>query len=186
MRGLVYGPVQDTHEHRFRPQPAGTLTLRQFVESLRRWTPEMRQVTQIALTRTEAERQRYLQGFHTGHHDREPQAMDSFIRWAYSDPRLDFVPALLAELELTDVDYADAREHEADVLVRMRAHGKTPAERVRDYLALLAMEASEPVRTAIVGLLPPGTSEAAIVATIRQMRRRWLELYGDDLFFAEG
>jgi hypothetical protein len=24
-----------------------------------------------------------------------------------------------------------------------------------------------------------------VVATIRQMRRRWLELYGDDLFFAE-
>jgi hypothetical protein len=67
----------------------------------------------------------------------------------------------------------------------MRAHGKTPAQRVRDYLALLSMEGSEPVRAAIVGLLPPGTSEAAIVATIRQMRRRWLELYGDDPFFAE-
>lgn len=185
MRGLVYGPVQDTHEHRFRPQPAGTLTLRQFVESLRRWTPEMRQVAQIALTRTDAERRQYLQGFHARHHDRQPEAIDSFVRWAYSDPRLEFVPALMAELELTDADYGDAREHEADVLARMRAHGKTPAQRVRGYLDLLAMEGSEPVRAAIVGLLPPGTSEGAIVATIRQMRRRWLELYGDDPFFAE-
>jgi hypothetical protein len=185
MRGLVYGPVQDTHEHRFRPQPAGSLSLRQFVESLRRWTPEMRQVAQIALTRSEAERRQYLQGFHARHHERQPQAIDSFVRWAYSDPRLDFVPALMAELEWTDADYAAALEHEADVIVRMRAHGKTPAQRVRDYLALLAMEGSEPVRAAIVGLLPPGTSEAAIVATIRQMRRRWLELYGDDPFFAE-
>jgi hypothetical protein len=41
------------------------------------------------------------------------------------------------------------------------------------------------VRTAIASLLPPGTSEEAVVATIRQMRRRWLELYGDDPFFAE-
>ena len=32
---------------------------------------------------------------------------------------------------------------------------------------------------------PPGTPERAVVATIRQMRRRWLELYGDDPFFAE-
>ena len=93
MRRLVYGPVQDTHEHRFQPQPAGSLTLRQFVESLRRWTPEMRQVAQIALTRTEAERRRYLQGFHARHHDREPRAIDSFVRWAYSDPRLDAVPS---------------------------------------------------------------------------------------------
>src|SRR6266545_802748 len=90
MRGLVYGPVQDLHEHRFRPQPAGSLTLRQFVESLRRWTPEMRQVAQIALTRSESERRQYLQGFHARHHERQPQAIDSFVRWAYSDPRLDF------------------------------------------------------------------------------------------------
>jgi hypothetical protein len=91
----------------------------------------------------------------------------------------------MAELEWTDADYAEALEHEADVIVRMRAHGKSPAQRVRDYLALLALEGSEPVRAAIVGLLPPGASDTAIVATIRQMRRRWLELYGDDPFFAE-
>jgi hypothetical protein len=177
--------VQQPHEHRFRPQPAGSLTLRQFVESLRRWTPEMRQVAQIALTRTEAERRSYLQGFHARHHDREPQAIDSFVRWAYSDPRLDHVPALLAELERTDADYAAALEHEADVLVRMRAEGKTAAQRVHDYLMLLGMEGAEPVRTAIASLLPPGISDEAVVATVRQMRRRWLELYGDDPFFAE-
>jgi hypothetical protein len=177
--------VQQPHEHRFRPQPAGSLTLRQFVESLRRWTPEMRQVAQIALTRTEAERRSYLQGFHARHHDREPQAIDSFVRWAYSDPRLDHVPALLAELERTDADYAAALEHEADVLVRMRAEGKTAAQRVHDYLMLLGMEGAEPVRTAIASLLPPGIPDEAVVATVRQMRRRWLELYGDDPFFAE-
>ena len=185
MRRLVYGPVQPTHEHRFRPQPPGSLTLRQFVESLRRWTPEMRQVAQIALTRSEAERQTYLRQFHANHHERTAQAIDSFVRWAYSDPRLDHVPALLAELERSDADYAGAMEHEADVLVRMRAEGKSPAQRVHDYLMLLGMEGAEPVRNAIRGLLPPGTSEEAVVATIRQMRRRWLELYGDDPFFAE-
>jgi hypothetical protein len=177
--------VQQPHEHRFRPQPAGSLTLRQFVESLRRWTPEMRQVAQIALTRTEAERRSYLQGFHARHHEREPRPIDSFIRWAYSDPRLDHVPALMAELERPDVDYVAALQHEADVLVRMRAEGKTAAQRVHDYLMLLGMEGAEPVRTAIASLLPPGTSDEAVVATIRQMRRRWLELYGDDPFFAE-
>jgi hypothetical protein len=177
--------VQQPHEHRFRPQPAGSLTLRQFVESLRRWTPEMRQVAQIALTRTEAERRSYLQGFHTRHHEREPGVIDSFVRWAYSDPRLDHVPALMAELERTDADYAAALDHEADVLVRTRAEGKTSAQRVHDYLMLLGMEGAEPVRTAIASLLPPGTSDEAVVATIRQMRRRWLELYGDDPFFAE-
>jgi hypothetical protein len=185
MRRVVYGPVQPTHEHRFRPQPAGSLTLRQFVESLRRWTPEMRQVAQIALTRSEAERQAYLQAFHTRHHERQPQAIDSFVRWAYSDPRLDHVPALMAELERTEADYGGALLHEADVLVRTRAHGKSPAQRVHDYLALLGMETSEPVRAAIAGLLPPGTPDAAVVATVRQMRQRWLELYGDDPFFAE-
>jgi hypothetical protein len=185
MRRVVYGPVQPTHDHRFRPQPAGSLTLRQFVESLRRWTPEMRQVAQIALTRSESERQAYLRAFHTGHHQRQPQIIDSFVRWAYSDPRLDHVPALMAELERTDADYADALLHEADVLVRSRAHGTSPAQRVRDYLALLGMESSEPVRAAIGGLLPPGTSDAAVVGTVRQMRRRWLELYGADPFFAE-
>jgi len=69
--------------------------------------------------------------------------------------------------------------------VRMRAEGKTPAQRVHDYLMLLGMEGAEPVRMAIASLLPPGIGDAAIVATIRQMRRRWLELYGDDPFFGE-
>jgi hypothetical protein len=177
--------VQHVHEHRFRPQPAGSLTLRQFVESLRRWTPEMRHIVQIALTRTEAERRQYLQQFHSGHHDRPSGPMDSFIRWAYSDPRIDDVPLLLAEIELSDDDYAGAREHEADVLVRQRADGKTPAQRVADYLALLGMESSDRVRAAIASLLPAGTAEANVAATVRQMRRRWLELYGDDPFFAE-
>jgi hypothetical protein len=111
--------------------------------------------------------------------------MDSFIRWAYSDPRIDDVPLLLAEIELSDDDYAGAREHEADVLVRQRADGKTPAQRVADYLALLGMENSDRVRAAIASLLPAGTAEADVAATVRQMRRRWLELYGDDPFFAE-
>jgi hypothetical protein len=177
--------VQHVHEHRFRPQPAGALTLRQFVESLRRWTPEMRQMVQIALTRTEAERRQYLQQFHAGHHDREPGSLDSFLRWAYSDPRLEDVPLLLAELDRDETDYAGALEHEADVLVRQRSHGKTPAQRVADYLALLGMESSERVRAAVASLLPPETPEPAVAATIRQMRRRWLELYGDDPFFGE-
>ena len=145
----------------------------------------MRQVAQIALTRSESERQQYLQAFHARHHERQPGQIDSFVRWAYSDPRLDHVPALLAELERSEAEYRDALEHEADVLVRTRAHGKTPAQRVHDYLALLGMEGSEPVRAAIGRLLPPETSEAAVAATVRQMRRRWLELYGDDPFFAE-
>jgi hypothetical protein len=177
--------VQHVHEHRFVPQAAGSLTLRQFVESLRRWTPEMRQVAQIALTRSEVERRQYMQAFHAGHHEREPRAIDSFVRWAYSDPRLDHVPAMLAELERDPEDYAAALEHEADVLVRMRAQGKSPAQRIYDYLALLEIEGSEPVRDAIASLLPPGTSPEAVIATIRQMRRRWLELYGDDPFFVE-
>lgn len=177
--------MQQVHEHQFRPQPPGALTLRQFVESLRRWTPEMRQVVQIALTRTEAERQQYVRAFHAGHHDRQPGPLDSFVRWAYSDPRLDDIPGLLAEIERPETDYAGGLEHEADVLVRMRAHGKTPAQRVRDYLALLGIEGSEQVRTAIASLLPPGTSDGAVVATIRLMRRRWLALYGDDPFFGE-
>jgi hypothetical protein len=177
--------VQHVHEHKFRPQPAGSLTLRQFVESLRRWTPEMRHLVQIALTRTEAERRQYLQQFHAGHHERPSGPMDSFIRWAYSDPRIDDIPLLLAEVERTDADYAGAMTHEADVLVRQRAHGKTPAQRVADYLALLGMENSDRVRMAIASLLPPGISDAAVAATVREMRRRWLELYGDDPFFAE-
>jgi len=107
------------------------------------------------------------------------------MRWAYSDPRLEEVPLLLAELERTDADYAGALEPEADVLVRERAHGKTPAQRVADYLALLGMEGSDRVRSAVASLLPPGASDAAVAATIRQMRRRWLELYGDDPFFGE-
>jgi hypothetical protein len=145
----------------------------------------MRQLAQIALTRSESERQQYLQAFHVRHHDRQPAPMDSFVRWAYSDPRLDHVPALLAEIERGEDEYQGALDHEADVLVRTRAHGKTPAQRVHDYLALLGMEGSEPVRAAIAGLLPPGTSDEAVIATVRQMRRRWLELFGDDPFFAE-
>ena len=145
----------------------------------------MRQIVQIALTRTDAERREYLQRFHAGHHERQPGPNDSYMRWAYSDPRLEEVPLLLAELERTDDDYAGAMEHEAEVLVRERAHGKTPAQRVADYLALLGMENSDRVRAAIATLLPPGTADSAVAATIRQMRRRWLELYGDDPFFAE-
>ncbi len=145
----------------------------------------MRQIVQIALTRSEAERQSYLQGFHSGHHERQPQALDSFVRWAYSDPRLDQVPGLMSELERTDEDYGKALPHEADVLVRLRAEGKTPAQRVHDYLSLLGIEGAEPVRAAITSLLPAGTGDEALTATIRQMRRRWLELYGDDPFFAE-
>ena len=173
------------HEHKFRHQPAGSLSLRQFVESLRRWTPEMRHVVQIALTRTEAERRTYLQQFHAGHHERQPGPMDSFIRWAYSDPRIEDIPLLLAEIERSDADYAGALDHEADVLVRERAAGKSPARRVADYLALLGMENNERVREAVASLLPPETPDPAVAATIRQMRRRWMELYGDDPFFAE-
>lgn len=177
--------MQHAHDHRFRTQPVGGLTLRQFVESLRRWTPEMRQIAQIALTRTEAERQDYVRAFHARHHDREPGRLDSFVRWAYSDPRLEFVPQLIAENERPESDYAGALRHEADVLVSMRADGRTPAQRVADYLNLLGIEGSEPVRAAIARLLPPGTSEDAVVATIRQMRRSWLERFGDDPFFGE-
>jgi len=142
-------------------------------------------MVQIALTRTDEERRQYLQQFHAGHHDRQPGPLDGFMRWAYSDPRLEEIPLLLAELERTDADYAGALEHEADVLVRERAHGKTPAQRVADYLALLGMETSDRVRAAVASLLPQATPEPAVTATIRQMRRRWLELYGDDPFFAE-
>lgn len=177
--------MQHVHEHRFQPQPAGSLSLRQFTESLRRWTPEMRHIVQIALTRTEAERRTYLQQFHANHHERQPGKLDSFVRWAYSDPRLDHIPALLAELERPESDYAGGLQHEADVLVRMRGEGKSPARRVADYLGLLGIEGAEPVRDAIAGLLPAGTPPAAVLATIRLMRRRWLELYGDDPFFAE-
>jgi hypothetical protein len=145
----------------------------------------MRHIVQIALTRSEAERRQYVQQFHAGHHERQPGPMDSFIRWAYSDPRIEEVPLLLAEVERTDHDYAGAMAHEADVLVRQRAFGKTAAQRVADYLALLGMENNERVRAAIASLLPPGTPDAAVAATIRQMRRRWLELYGDDPFFGE-
>ena len=145
----------------------------------------MRHVVQIALTRTELERRQYLQQFHAGHHERAPGPMDSFIRWAYSDPRIDDVPLLLAEIELGPEAYHGALAHEADVLVRERARGKTAAQRVADYLALLGMERSEPVRVAIASLLPPGTSDLAVAATVREMRRRWLELYGDDPFFGE-
>jgi hypothetical protein len=177
--------VQQAHEHRFRHQPAGSLTLRQFVESLRRWTPEMRQIAQIALTRTDAERQRYLQGFHHGHAERGAGSLDSFVRWAYSDPRIDAVPALLTELERPETDYDGALAFEAEVMVRMRGEGRTPAQRVADYLGLLGTESSEQVRAGVASLLPAGTPDAIVVATIRQMRRSWLDVYGDDPFFAE-
>ena len=177
--------MQHVHEHRFEPQPAGSLTLRQFVESLRRWTPEMRHIVQIALTRTEAERTQYLQQFHARHHEREPGKLDSFVRWAYSDPRLDHIPALLAEIERPEAEYAGGMEHEAEVLVRMRGEGKSAARRVADYLSLLGIEGAEPVREAITRLLPAGTPPEAVLATIRLMRRRWLDIYGDDHFFAE-
>jgi hypothetical protein len=177
--------VEQAHEHRFRHQPAGSLTLRQFVESLRRWTPEMRQIAQIALTRTEAEREHYLRGFHHGHDERPPSPLDSFIRWAYSDPRIDAVPALLAELERPEREYAGALMHEAEVLATTRGRGRTPAQRVADYLGLLGVESSEQVRSRVASLLPPETPEAVLTATIRQMRRSWLDVYGDDPFFGD-
>lgn len=145
----------------------------------------MRHLVQIALTRSEAERQQYMQQFHAGHHERQPGSMDSFIRWAYSDPRLEHVPLLLVEVGRPESDYAGALDHEADVLVRERAHGKSPAQRVADYLTLLGMENGERVRAAVASLLPPATASEQVAATIRQMRRRWLELFGDDPFFAE-
>ncbi len=145
----------------------------------------MRQIAQIALTRTEAERQQYLQQFHAGHHDRSSGPLDSFVRWAYSDPRLEYVPALLAELERDERDDGEGLADEAETLVRTRGQGKTAAQRVNDYLSLLGMEGSEQVRAAIANLLPPGVSEAQMIATIRLMRRRWLAIYGDDPFFAE-
>lgn len=172
------------HEHRFRVQPAGTLTLRQFVESLRRWTPEMRSIAQMALLRSEAERQSYLRAFHT-HGGREPGKLDSFIRWAHSDPRIEYVPALFAELERQDADYQGALAAEATTLVYLRGEGKTPAQRVRDYLGLLAIESSEQVIEAFARLLPAGTTPESVIATVRHMRRRWLEIYGNDAFFAE-
>jgi len=145
----------------------------------------MRQIAQIALTRSEAEREQYLRGFHHGHDARPPGPLDSFIRWAYSDPRLEAVPALLAELERPDSDYARARMHEAEVLVRIRGEGRTPAQRVADYLGLLGVESSEQVQATVASLLPPDTPEQVLKATIRQMRRSWLDVYGDDPFFAE-
>jgi hypothetical protein len=145
----------------------------------------MRQIAQIALTRTEAERQQYLQAFHAGHHDRTAGPLDSFVRWAYSDPRLDYVPALLAEIERDEADDAGGLGGEAETLVRTRGEGKTAAQRVNDYLSLLGIEGSEQVRAAIASLLPAGTSEAQVIATIRLMRRRWLMIFGDDPFFAE-
>ena len=145
----------------------------------------MRQVAQIALTRTEAERQRYLQGFHHGHEERSADPMGPFVRWAYSDPRLDAIPALFAEIERPESDYDGALMHEAEVLVRTRGEGRTAAQRVTDYLGLLGTESSERVRMTVGSLLPPGTPEPVVTATIRQMRRAWLEIYGDDPFFAE-
>lgn len=145
----------------------------------------MRQIAQIALTRSEAEREQYLRGFHHGHDERPPGRLDSFIRWAYSDPRLEAVPALLAELERPESDYAGARVHEAEVLVRIRGEGRTPAQRVADYLGLLGVESSEQIRATVASLLPDGTPEPVLTATIRQLRRSWLDVFGDDPFFAE-
>ena len=173
------------HEHKFRPQPRAGLTLRQFVESLRRWTPEMRSIVQIAITRNESERQAFLRGFHRGHHERSAGTLDSFVRWAYSDPRLEHIPGLLADLERPESDFASGLSDEATTLVYLRGEGRSPAQRVRDFLGLLAVESSETVVEAFRRLLPAGTSETAVVATVRLMRRRWLEIYGDDPFFAE-
>ena len=145
----------------------------------------MRQIAQIALTRSEAEREQYLRGFHHGHDERPQGRLDSFIRWAYSDPRLEAVPALLAELERPESDYAGARVHEAEVLVRIRGEGRTPAQRVADYLGLLGVESSEQIRATVASLLPAGTPEPVLTATIRQLRRSWLDVFGDDPFFAE-
>ncbi len=145
----------------------------------------MRQIAQIALMRTDTERQQYLKGFHHGHAERDPGQLDSFVRWANSDPRIDAVPALLTEIERPESDYEGALLHEADVMVRMRGEGRTPAQRVADYLGLLGTETSERVQAGVASLLPAGTPEAVLVATIRQMRRSWLDIYGDDHFFAE-
>ncbi|MDQ3881406.1 MAG: hypothetical protein M3295_10095 [Chloroflexota bacterium] len=173
------------HQHRFRVQAPGGLTLRQFVESLRRWTPEMRSIVQIALTRTDAERQAFVRAYHRDHHAREGGRMDSFIRWAYSDPRLEYVPGLLADLDRPESDYDGALVSEATTLVYLRGEGRTPAQRVRDFLNLLAVESSETVLDGFRRLLPPATADAAVVATVRLMRRRWLEVYGEDPFFDE-
>ena len=173
------------HEHKFRAQAPGGLTLRQFVESLRRWTPEMRSVVQIALTRNESERQAFVQAYHHGHHERSGGTLDSFVRWAYSDPRLEHIPALLADIERPDTEYEDGLTAEATTLVYLRGEGRTPAQRVRDYLGLLAAESSAAIVDGFRKLLPPETPDAAVVATVRLMRRRWLDVYGDDPFFAE-
>ena len=145
----------------------------------------MRQIAQIALTRTDAERQQYLQGFHHGHEERAAGSLDSFVRWAYSDPRIDAIPALLTEIERPDAEYEGALYHEAEVLVRLRGEGRTSAQRVADYLGLLGVESSEPLRASVASLLPAGTPEPVVTATIRQMRRSWLDVHGDDPFFAE-
>jgi hypothetical protein len=171
------------HEHRFRPQPLGSLTLRQFVESLRRWTPEMRAIAQLAVTRSEDERRRYLAAYAAGGRGSGP--LDSFVRWSHSDPRIDAVPAILADLERPEADYEGALEAEATTLVRLRGDTASPARRVSDYLGLLGIETGERLIEAFRQLLPPGTPDSAVVATVRLMRRRWLEIYGDDPFFAE-
>ena len=121
----------------------------------------MRQIAQIALTRTDAERQQYLQGFHHGHAEREPGSLDSFVRWAYSDPRVDAVPALLAEIERPEEEYAGALIHEAETLVRTRGEGRTPAQRVADYLGLLGTESSE-----------AGAGDAGVAPARRHARER--------------
>lgn len=144
----------------------------------------MRALAQLALVRSESERQSYLRGFGAHRHDGQGK-LDSFVRWANTDPRIEHVPALFAELERTDADYHGALTSEATTLVYLRGEGKTPAQRVRDYLGLLGIESSEQVIEAFGRLLPPGTSRETVVATVRLMRRRWLEIYGNDPFFAE-
>ena len=61
----------------------------------------------------------------------------------------------------------------------------TTTEAPQPAFAGYGIEGAEPVRDAIAALLPAGTPPGAVLATIRLMRRRWLELYGDDPFFAE-
>ena len=45
--------------------------------------------------------------------------------------------------------------------------------------------AGHSLRAGLATIMPAGTPEPVIVATLRLMRRRWLERYGDDPFFAE-
>jgi hypothetical protein len=91
----------------------------------------------------------------------------------------------LAEIERPESEYEGALLHEAQVLVRTRGEGRSPAQRVADYLGLLGTESSERVRDSVASLLPVNTPDDVLTATIRQMRRSWLDIFGDDPFFAE-